>query len=94
MTDYFTNNTNNWPTTNSSGNTIMSIANSMYNFEHLKENGGWAINIPKTIVKLQLLLKRLVVLQIFPTDFNGEKKVKIVFAFILQEMDIIKLHVL
>ena len=49
LTDYFTNNTNNWPTTNSSGNTIMSIANSMYNFEHLKENGGWAINIPKTI---------------------------------------------
>jgi hypothetical protein len=49
LIDYFTNNTNNWPLTNSSGNTIMSVANSYYNFEHLKESGGWAVNIPKTI---------------------------------------------
>ncbi len=49
LTDYFTNNNNNWPTTNSSGTTIMSVSNSYYNFEHLKENGGWAVNIPKTI---------------------------------------------
>ncbi|WKD86545.1 hypothetical protein KCTC32516_01921 [Polaribacter huanghezhanensis] len=49
LIDYFTNNNNNWPTTNSSGNTIMSVANSYYSFEHLKESGGWAVNIPKTI---------------------------------------------
>ena len=49
LTEYFTNNNNNWPTTNSSGNTIMSIANSYYNFDHIKANGGWAVNIPKTI---------------------------------------------
>ncbi len=49
ITDYFTNNKNNWPTTNSSGNANMSVSNSYYNFEHLKEKGGWAVNIPKTI---------------------------------------------
>jgi hypothetical protein len=49
LSDYFTDNKNNWPATNSSGNSVMSIANNNYNFEHLKEKGGWAVNIPKTI---------------------------------------------
>ena len=49
LSDYFTSNKNNWPATNSGDNTIMSIANNYYNFEHLKEKGGWAVNIPKTI---------------------------------------------
>ena len=49
LVDYFTNNNNNWSTTNTSGRTILSVANSYYNFEHLKENGGWATDIPKTI---------------------------------------------
>ena len=49
IVDYFTDNKNNWPTTNTAGTTIMSVANSYYNFEHLKDKGGWATNIPKTI---------------------------------------------
>lgn len=49
IVDYFTDNKNNWPVTNTANTTIMSVANSYYNFEHLKENGGWATNIPKTI---------------------------------------------
>ena len=49
LSDYFTDNKNDWPSTNTDDDTKMSIANNYYNFEHLKEKGGWAVNIPKTI---------------------------------------------
>jgi len=48
IADYFTDNKNNWPLGNTSDKKT-DVANSYYNFEHLKDSGGWAINIPKTI---------------------------------------------
>ena len=48
LTEYFTDNKNEWPTGDTKEKNI-SVANSFYNFEHKLDKGGWAVNIDKTI---------------------------------------------
>ena len=48
LTEYFTDNSNNWPTGNNTEKNT-SVSNSLYNFEHKLNKSGWAVNIPKTI---------------------------------------------
>ena len=48
LTEYFTDNKNNWPTGETTQKNI-SLANSFYSIEHKLDKSGWAVNIPKTI---------------------------------------------
>lgn len=48
LEELFNNNANNWSIGNTNDRDI-SIANSLYNFEHKHEEGGWSVNIAKTI---------------------------------------------
>ena len=48
LTEYFTDNNNDWPVGNTTDRNI-TVENSFYNFEHKLDKGGWAVNIPKTI---------------------------------------------
>jgi len=48
LTEYFTDNKNNWPVGNTDQKNSQ-VTNSFYNFEHKLDKSGWAVNIPKTI---------------------------------------------
>ena len=48
LEEFFVSNANNW-STGATADRNISISNSYFNFEHLHEKGGWAVNIPKTI---------------------------------------------
>lgn len=48
LEDYFTSNVNSWPIGNTDDKET-TVNNNYYLFEHKKNTGGWAVNIPKTI---------------------------------------------